>query len=287
MIRSAQGASSISLVSSHDRVPVISFCTTCKGRLHHLRETLPANLEANAVYFSHIEFILLDYDSQDGLADWVADHLQEHLRSGLVTYYRMTDREYFHTAHAKNVTHLLSKGEIICNLDADNYLDSELVLAIREVFQSNSRSIIRGKRRCTRGRIVINRCDFLTLGGYNEEMQGYGHEDNEFVRRGTRYLGLKRHALGRFDKYISHSHTERAMNSPFKSIRESNRINRALMQVNLQRGQLVANQGRLWGEAVVERNFSGELIPISSVDPLDKDEMRKLRVSRLEHDGDA
>lgn len=46
--------------------PTIAFCTTCKGRSYHLRQTLPQNLAANADYPT-VKFIILDYEDQDGL----------------------------------------------------------------------------------------------------------------------------------------------------------------------------------------------------------------------------
>ncbi|KKL80749.1 hypothetical protein LCGC14_2001600, partial [marine sediment metagenome] len=48
----------------------ISFCTTCMGRLYNLKETLPKNIEANGEY-PNVEFVILDYNSSDGLGDWV------------------------------------------------------------------------------------------------------------------------------------------------------------------------------------------------------------------------
>ena len=48
----------------------ISFCTTCKERLRHLKQTLPKNIKDNSNY-PFIEFVILDYNSQDGLGDWM------------------------------------------------------------------------------------------------------------------------------------------------------------------------------------------------------------------------
>ena len=45
---------------------MIAFCTTVKGRTQHLRETLPRNLDANP----RSKFIVLDYNSEDGLLDY-------------------------------------------------------------------------------------------------------------------------------------------------------------------------------------------------------------------------
>ena len=51
----------------------LSFCTTCMGRAHHLKQTLPRNL-ADSVDWSRpdaVEFVVLDYSSPDDLAEWI------------------------------------------------------------------------------------------------------------------------------------------------------------------------------------------------------------------------
>src|SRR5882724_5541287 len=81
----------------------ISYCTTCMGRLHHLRQTLPANLEANAGL--PVQFVVLDYNSRDGLGDWMRSHFQAQTESGKVVYARTSEPRFFNMAHAKNLAH--------------------------------------------------------------------------------------------------------------------------------------------------------------------------------------
>ena len=66
----------------------ISFCTVAMGRLDHLRQTLPCNIEAASDY-PNCEFVLLDYGSRDGLADWVKSYCMPWLDSGKLTYLRI------------------------------------------------------------------------------------------------------------------------------------------------------------------------------------------------------
>src|SRR5580704_1798101 len=61
--------------------PRISFCISCRGRLHHLRRTLPQNIADNRDY-PNLEFVLLDYNSTDGLGEWVRHELSEEIASG-------------------------------------------------------------------------------------------------------------------------------------------------------------------------------------------------------------
>ena len=53
----------------------ISFATVCMNRLHHIRQTLPKNIADNSDY-ENVEFILLDYNSSDGLEEWVKETMQ-------------------------------------------------------------------------------------------------------------------------------------------------------------------------------------------------------------------
>jgi len=69
------------------------------GRLHHLRQTLPFNLSQNSE--PQVEFVLLDYHSQDGLGAWIREHFSKEIASGHLVYYRTEAPRYYHSAHAK------------------------------------------------------------------------------------------------------------------------------------------------------------------------------------------
>ena len=62
----------------------VSFCITCKNRLHQLKETLPRNLRDCQGSAGSVEFVLVDFGSTDGVLDWVLDHHGDALRSGLL-----------------------------------------------------------------------------------------------------------------------------------------------------------------------------------------------------------
>lgn len=52
----------------------ISFCITCMNRLKHLQETLEKNILDNFLV-DEVEFVVLDYNSQDGLEEWIAQSI--------------------------------------------------------------------------------------------------------------------------------------------------------------------------------------------------------------------
>ena len=228
----------------------ISYCTTCMGRLHHLKETLPQNLEAHRGF--NVEFVLLDYNSKDGLKEWVQKEVSAEIQNGRLAYYRTEEPEHFHRAHAKNVAHRLAKNEIVCNLDADNYADQEFTDYLSHLFQNSPNSITRGYGGDGFfGRVALPRTWFEELGGYDESFQGWGFEDDDLVFRGNA-RGLKIHDLpSQFAKVILHPRVER-----WEITRESNA---AMSRANIDSGRLKANCGQQWGSARLTRNF-GELV---------------------------
>jgi hypothetical protein len=112
------------------------------GRLHHLRQTLPANLEANAGL--PVQFIVLDYNSPDGVGDWMQSNFQAQIESGKLVYGRTAEPRFFNMAHAKNVAHRLASGRIVCNVDADNFVSGEFTRWLLKLFASRQRIIARG-----------------------------------------------------------------------------------------------------------------------------------------------
>ena len=77
----------------------ISFCTTCMDRLHNLKETLPKNIKDNEED-DDLEFVILDYNSSDGLEEWVKNNMMEYIDSGRLVFYRTEEPKYFDMSHS-------------------------------------------------------------------------------------------------------------------------------------------------------------------------------------------
>lgn len=194
----------------------VSICVVCMGRRHHLAETLPRNLADNA-HYPDLEFVLLDYNSGDGLEEWVAASLREQLESGRVTYYRTTEQSFFDRSHARNVAFRLARGEILCNVDADNFTGQGFASYVNERFGSHRGVFLQpdfeGAHRGLRdafGRLCVRRADFLNVEGYDEGLKDYGWEDNDLCMR-LRKSGLRPLFFedDRFLRYIAHDNEER------------------------------------------------------------------------------
>jgi len=159
------------------------------NRLHHLKQTLPVNLEDNRSY-KNIEFVLLDYNSTDGLEEWVKSDLEKYIDEGILVYYKTTEPTYFHRSHSRNMAFQLATGDVICNIDADNFTGKDFAQYIYEHFAVNSNIFIAADTldrhyfiRDVFGRICFWKDDFYTVGGFDETMDGYGSEDLDLLNR--------------------------------------------------------------------------------------------------------
>ena len=253
----------------------ISLCTTCMGRAHHLKDTLPANIESNQGTESFdVEFVVVNYNSQDDLDEWMRAEVREHIKSGLVRYFKTSEPEYFNAPHAKNLSHVLATGQVLCNVDADNYLG--LYFAARMIFYFNRgyppivhvfggitdespddfNWKVHEERSSTFGRICLRREDFIKLGGHDESFEAVLFEDWDLINRATEYgLRYKPEKWDRFTNCINHSLEDRLCNTPNyeKNKGRLDKYYRELMDENHRLAKAregpIANQGRAWGVA--------------------------------------
>jgi glycosyltransferase involved in cell wall biosynthesis len=192
----------------------ISFCTVCMNRLHHLQQTLPKNIHDNLPY-QNLEFIVLDYNSTDGLKAWILTAMKPFIESGLLKYFRTEEPIYFDRSHSRNMAFKYASGDILCNVDADNYSGPGFASYLNDFFRANPNSFLTPDytNRDAMGRLCLKRDDFLKVNGFNEKLSGYGFDDIDIYRR----LESKRikHDFIKspiFLMVISHDHFERYCN---------------------------------------------------------------------------
>jgi len=221
------------------------------NRLSHLRQTLPINLRDNQDYPS-IEFIVLDYNSSDGLKEWIQHEMKDYLNMKKLIYRRAKGFQYFHHAHAKNIAHRLAQGKTVCNLDADNYTGQRFAEYLAQIFTNGKRLILRSPsvNYGTYGRIAMHKADFELIGGYDERMKyGWGYEDTDLVTRARR-MGFQEHLIpthSPFLKAIRHQHSDRTKHTRLHNLNQSCQIHKRLSLESISKGEYVANQGEQWG----------------------------------------
>jgi len=197
----------------------ISFCTVAMNRLHHLQSTLIRNIIDNQENATGVEFVLLDYNSADGLEAWIKNECSEYVEAGVLKYYKTETPAYFDRSHSRNMAFKLATGDVLCNVDADNFLGYGFAGFVRGEFEKKSALflITNSRQKDTIGRVCVKKEDFYAVNGYNEKFEGYGFEDMEFYTRLTQHdLKPVYFSQPEFLKVISHSDAERTAND-FKS----------------------------------------------------------------------
>jgi hypothetical protein len=146
------------------------------GRAHHLMKTLPQNLRDNPDGQDYqVEFIVLDYGDHEGqyqeirdtmpseierfdyddMHSWMMSNSQveEEIKSGRLIYVKTEDLKVagkFHHSHAKNIAHRVATGDVVCNVDADNFTGQGFAQMLNRFFLKNPNSILNPSFELTR-----------------------------------------------------------------------------------------------------------------------------------------
>jgi glycosyltransferase involved in cell wall biosynthesis len=218
---------------------MISLCTTIKNRLHHLQATLPRNLQDNP----KAEFVIVDFSSTDGLHDWIQPYLDR------VVYAHVPGMQFYDSSFSKNIAHQLATGGIVCNVDADNYTGPGFTDWLEANMTYTSVARCRVDKPGPHGRLALAKPWFLALGGYDETMRGWGHDDLDLERRAIK-LGLRPIDIpDHFLHDIGHSNEDRLrwMVPGVGNVVDTEGYNGKISTYNLQNGFLVANRDKSWG----------------------------------------
>ena len=165
----------------------IAFCTTCKNRAQHLKLTLPQNLADNP----NSLFIVLDYNSQDDLVEYLKTNHAADIECGRLVVYSNRQETTFRMAHAKNMAHrlgIMNGAHILVNLDADNLTGPGFEEFIAWKFKQPGiflwSNAVKGITvRGISGRIAVTASSFVKAGGYDEKYETWSPDDKDFNLR--------------------------------------------------------------------------------------------------------
>jgi sulfotransferase family protein len=253
---------------------MIVFCTTCKERVQHIQQTLPKNIADNG-NCKNLKFLILDYNSSDNLVNYLQSNYSKMIENERLVFYRFTEPIPFRMAHAKNLAHrlgILEKGDILVNLDADNFTHENFANYVDEKFQSVTgrdtelflwSGIVQGKgkkyRGCS-GRIVVSSRAFLNAGGYDEKFNTWAPDDKDFNARLHR-LGYSAVEIDKkYLEAIPHNDNIRFKEYPHITMKNSED---EFVSVNAL-DTTIANFGK-FGNGVVFRNFESNPIELTDV----------------------
>lgn len=156
--------------------PKYSIVVTCKGRLHHLLESLPHFLEQN-----NTQVIVVDYSCPDRTAEVIKSKFDG------VTVVEVTDEPEFNVCRARNIGAKSATGEYLVFLDADVIIEDDLMETVDPHIKENAFHMFPGSGDIEKvgihGSCIVHKKIFETAGCYDEAMRGYGGEDKDLYYR--------------------------------------------------------------------------------------------------------
>jgi hypothetical protein len=165
-------------------LPGVTIVVPCKGRLHHLRESIPCLLRQR----TSCEFLIVvvDYGDPDRSYEWVADQ-----RVPQLSAIRVRDGvDEFNLSRARNCGACIASHRLIAFIDADALCDARwLDNAIAPILSGGAVAVIPDwpwpepgiPPGC--GISVVKTSVFHQVRGFDESFRGWGHEDKDFIGR--------------------------------------------------------------------------------------------------------
>lgn len=176
--------------------PKISFCITCMSRFQQLKAVLPYNLNQNRKYKKNIEIVLVNFITNNigkKIDKWIRTNFKKDIKSGYLKYYVSYNLDSWHASICKNTAHKYGKGQLLYNLDCDNYLNpNEVSFLLKQNLNNLLYYGWSGKSYDgTAGRVCLSAKYFYYLGGYNEYFYPSGYQDMDLLRRCETYLNRR------------------------------------------------------------------------------------------------
>lgn len=153
-------------------MPLLSAVTTCKGRLEHLKTTLPSLMA-----LPDCEVVVVDYDCPDGAGEWVRSTFPA------AKVVRVEDRPLFNVAEARNRGVAAAAAPWLLVIDADVVVAPTFAEEIRPLLRSGvylRPAPLSGE---LFGTVVVASADLAEIGGYDEVFEGWGSEDVDLMAR--------------------------------------------------------------------------------------------------------
>ena len=230
----------------------LSYCISIKNRKSHLIKTLPESVKNLLNLKGYLyEICICDYSSSDDLETYIKEFLN--LTPNIEIHYKLIKyRHSYHHSRAKNISHKMASGDILINLDADNIVTTQYHKLIYKSFKNGADLVWPGISKYSVGggigRIAIKKDIFLNLGGYDEEIVGWGYEDMDLLER-VRCSGYNvttiRDSTVRF---IRHEDCYRYENTEEKiPINITAERNKKYIDNKLSNKEYISNIGRTWG----------------------------------------
>lgn len=220
--------------------------------------------------FKHlIEFILVDFGSQDGLFDWIKENHVEDLQDGYLKYFYTDQMIDWHASIAKNTSHRLASNDILVNLDCDNFTGLNGGKIIIQKFLKYGPKLVLHQfssnyQDGTYGRISLYRERFFRIGGYDEHFEPMGYQDVDLLARlnqtGSKY---QQFSDPTYNRCICNSKEDSVINTKSQlTWQEMNIKNHNLSKANTENFRFIANQDKKTFGITQNIFFYNELIAL-------------------------
>jgi len=144
----------------------ITYITTCKGRLHHLKQSLPVVARQQ-----NLRVIVVDYDCPDGTGEWVKANFPS------VEVVKVANAPFFQLSHARNVGAAAANTRWLAFFDADVVLGDGFFDRISGILKPGMFFLPKTNTPNLWGSVIMEREAFLKVGGYDEAITHWGGED--------------------------------------------------------------------------------------------------------------
>lgn len=118
------------------RNPIISYCIPIMGRLEDVMATMRHNLDENRRFEAFIEFLVIDFGTDNNVESWIKKNFTIELESG---YLRIVADPHtldsWHFGKAKNSFKSHMHGQVYSSLDGDNFVTWEETAVLLDIVQ--------------------------------------------------------------------------------------------------------------------------------------------------------
>lgn len=193
--------------------PTIAFVTTCRGRLHHLQQTMPLMAAEQPD-----ELIVVDYGCPDGTGDWVEANYPQ------AKVVRAKGKERFNLCDARNTGAAVATADWLYFVDADIRLQPGMLAKLRPMLAPGGFYMpkwIVDTPIDIWGSCICLRSVYEQLDGYDEVFEGWGADDEDFYHRMENAGIERRYYPPEWVDPIVHDDTERSVVTRNKYVNEA------------------------------------------------------------------
>ncbi len=173
--------------------PVLTFIVVCKGRLEHLKASLPKLIQQ-----PKSDTIVVDSNCPDGAADWVEKNYPT------AKIVRLDDDNEFNRSKSRNAGLNLATTKWICFIDADMIVKNDFTDQVLPLLQDGNYYTF--SHDALSGTCIAAHHNLISVGGYDEAVVGCGGEDSELYARLTLHrISHSKIPVELIDSRIKHS----------------------------------------------------------------------------------